>query len=540
MNRRATPDVQVAPKISRATSEAGGSVPQFVRLARSVTADSLAPLLERLLPDLSFTGSETHPVERILLDTQEWLLDNAGIKLVHEVQGRTTRLALTSTIGGSIHVARGSTSTDFSKAGCLHSSELAPRGISVRVERAAEGRALIEKARYRADITTIGIRDRITDRHIGTVELTTRLSSDETWLTIATARDATSLARSIARALSKEYPTTVSYSSTSDEWESVLTAMGRKRRDYSASFKARYRGDATAAESVGLILSSLLVQLQENLPGLVGDYDVEFCHETRIALRRARTILKFTTELLPSPDVAEALSEGLRTFATLCGHQRDLDVLIQFFARDVPSGERSNAALGTLRSERANRHGELRDFLKSSEMDDLVVLWKRCIASYMKEAHTHLSPSTATEFHEILERHGKRIRKLADSLAPAYPVTGVHTLRKRVKELRYLLEFSQPIIDPTALASVISFLKEFQDLVGSFNDLQVGRALLSSYVPSLPVDDTKGLERFSLEAESKVFIRCIVSISSLASGDIATMLWPKHAAPKAASGGKQR
>ena len=52
----------------------------------------------------------------------------------------------------------------------------------------------------------------------------------------------------------------------------------------------------------------------------------------------------------------------------------------------------------------------------------------------------------------------------------------LHDLRKRGKELRYMLEFFAPLHDPVAYRKVISDLKQLQDVLGEFQDSEVQRA----------------------------------------------------------------
>ena len=56
------------------------------------------------------------------------------------------------------------------------------------------------------------------------------------------------------------------------------------------------------------------------------------------------------------------------------------------------------------------------------------------------------------------------------------PPESLHDLRKRAKELRYLLEFFAPLHDPVAYRKVVSDLKQLQDCLGEFQDSEVQRA----------------------------------------------------------------
>ena len=58
---------------------------------------------------------------------------------------------------------------------------------------------------------------------------------------------------------------------------------------------------------------------------------------------------------------------------------------------------------------------------------------------------------------------------------PDSPPESLHDLRKRAKELRYLLEFFAPLHDPVAYRKVVGDLKQLQDCLGEFQDSEVQR-----------------------------------------------------------------
>ena len=51
----------------------------------------------------------------------------------------------------------------------------------------------------------------------------------------------------------------------------------------------------------------------------------------------------------------------------------------------------------------------------------------------------------------------------------------MHALRKRCKELRYLLEVFRPVCDKTAHRRLVKELKSLQDTLGDFQDGEVQR-----------------------------------------------------------------
>ena len=73
---------------------------------------------------------------------------------------------------------------------------------------------------------------------------------------------------------------------------------------------------------------------------------------------------------------------------------------------------------------------------------------------------------------------GRAFRRIAAhgaAITADSPPESLHDLRKRAKELRYLLEFFAPLHDPVAYRKVVGDLKSLQDCLGDFQDSQVQR-----------------------------------------------------------------
>ena len=100
----------------------------------------------------------------------------------------------------------------------------------------------------------------------------------------------------------------------------------------------------------------------------------------------------------------------------------------------------------------------------------------------------------------IVEVSGERIRKvyrrmlkMGDAIDPSSPAEDYHDLRKKGKELRYLLElFGVALYPEDVVKPMIKTLKALQDVLGRHQDREVQIALLRSLGPE--VAETKGGE----------------------------------------------
>src|SRR5262249_30589142 len=79
-----------------------------------------------------------------------------------------------------------------------------------------------------------------------------------------------------------------------------------------------------------------------------------------------------------------------------------------------------------------------------------------------------LATDRTTPAHRQPGRHGAAI-------TAGSPPEALHDLRKRAKELRYVLEFFASLHDPAAYRKALGGLKGLQDCLGEFQDSQVQR-----------------------------------------------------------------
>jgi CHAD domain-containing protein len=77
-----------------------------------------------------------------------------------------------------------------------------------------------------------------------------------------------------------------------------------------------------------------------------------------------------------------------------------------------------------------------------------------------------------------LRRAYRRVVRDGRAIGPTSPPEALHELRKRAKELRYLLECFQTLYPEDELRAAVKELKAFQDNLGEYQDCQVQAAAL--------------------------------------------------------------
>jgi CHAD domain-containing protein len=78
------------------------------------------------------------------------------------------------------------------------------------------------------------------------------------------------------------------------------------------------------------------------------------------------------------------------------------------------------------------------------------------------------------------------MRRMGEAIDDASPAADYHELRKKGKELRYLLElFGAPLYPAEVVKPMIKTLKALQDVLGRHQDREVQVAMIYSLAPSL-------------------------------------------------------
>ena len=104
----------------------------------------------------------------------------------------------------------------------------------------------------------------------------------------------------------------------------------------------------------------------------------------------------------------------------------------------------------------------------------------------------------------LLNKAGKRLGQRIDGADSRDPAT-VHRVRIAAKKARYAAEFFTDLLPRRAARQYVSHLSKLQDHLGSFNDLEVARRLLSDLAGVAPSCSAQfALGYFSSELQSSI------------------------------------
>jgi CHAD domain-containing protein len=253
-----------------------------------------------------------------------------------------------------------------------------------------------------------------------------------------------------------------------------------------------------------LALRDCALQVEDNARGVLASDDPRFVHQMRVGIRRTRVALALFRRLLPARRVAAIERELKRAFREL-GALRELDVLLldlRRFGDELASTANPAVIEGTIDAERSQRRKRARKLLKGSRFTHACAE----LQAFHKRLEESAKGSERVEafLTRKLERRMRRVEAMSDVLERG-DADALHTLRKRLKALRYTLELGRAAFAGKRVRPFLSEVTAVLELLGSINDAQVARERL----PELLADASQVPLREHLlvliarEAESK-------------------------------------
>jgi CHAD domain-containing protein len=244
------------------------------------------------------------------------------------------------------------------------------------------------------------------------------------------------------------------------------------------------RADAGAVA----VLRSLLDVIGENFEGAISGEDPEHLHQLRIAVRRSRTVQRQLKDVFP-PEELPGFRAEFRWLQQATGSARDLDVYLEdldSLRAMLPEEMRGDLdpLVPVLTHSRMAARADMTRALRSDRTAHLIEDWERLLET-LTERSAHDRPAAGKPIGAVA---GKRIRKVYKHIVKMGraverdgPAQEYHALRKKGKELRYMLElFGARLFPDEAVGPFIKSLKALQDVLGRHQDREVQIAMLRS------------------------------------------------------------
>ena len=264
------------------------------------------------------------------------------------------------------------------------------------------------------------------------------------------------------------------------------------------------RADVAAAS----VLRALLEIIEANLEGTIEDLDSEFLHDLRVSVRRSRAVQRELKGVFPPTELAHFRAE-FRWLQQETGDARDLDVHVLEFESMralVPEEMRADLdpLLGVLRARRVRARRRMVTTLRSERATTLLSAWR----TFLDRLETRPEGPRPDATRPIADVAGERIRKvyrqmvrMGRAIDATSPAEEYHELRKKGKELRYLLElFGAHLFPGDVVKPMIRTLKGLQDVLGRHQDREVQVELLRSLGPEVGQTDSPELALMAIGA----------------------------------------
>ena len=278
-------------------------------------------------------------------------------------------------------------------------------------------------------------------------------------------------------------------------FESALRVAGRKPGDYTSKIDVQLSAGMPAALAVCTILTRLFDTALANVPGTIRDIDTEFLHDLRVAVRRTRSVLKLAGSVLAA-GLAGRYRPEFKWLGDLTTPTRDLDVYQLGYgamaAKLVAATEPELRPFHDyLSRQRAASQRQLARGLRSARFSQLASRWphdlREVANSPGRRATGKFAAGRITSAHQRVLRSGAAI----DATSPPQ---ALHDLRKRCKELRYLLEVFASLHGPAEQWRAVNELKALQDCLGEFQDTEVQQAELRAFARRMMADRSAPVE----------------------------------------------
>jgi CHAD domain-containing protein len=242
--------------------------------------------------------------------------------------------------------------------------------------------------------------------------------------------------------------------------------------------------DATTGEYAYVLLRQYFREFLTHEPGTRLGEDPEELHDMRVATRKLRAAISLFESALPFRFLA--LRDELKWIGRALGEVRELDVYLQWLARERERSDWANgAAIGPVIEDselaRLRARENLLGVMRSERYAALVEDMKKALR--LGDNGTGESAKPIQDYAAaVLPRRFKRLRKAATSLGPDSAPEEYHRVRVLTKRTRYGLDALRPLFPKKAVGALRA--KQVQDSLGEYQDCAVAISRLRSMIES--------------------------------------------------------
>ncbi|MCY3780837.1 MAG: CHAD domain-containing protein [Chloroflexi bacterium] len=233
------------------------------------------------------------------------------------------------------------------------------------------------------------------------------------------------------------------------------------------------------AEAGRKVFAGQIRRMQRQEAGSRTGEDIESVHRMRVAIRRMRSLLKLLPDFYRVGTVSK-IEGGLREIARALGRIRDLDVLIldlENFSATQPPEQQAQilSVIDRLDQRRDNRRKRLNALFDSKGYARFLRQLSRFGKTPGRGARRIKRRRAPHQLRHVLPLllHQRMARvKAYDTVLPSSDINDLHELRVEFKQLRYAVEFFEPVLGSSA-GRFLRSVKAMQDFLGRIQDISV-------------------------------------------------------------------
>lgn len=260
-------------------------------------------------------------------------------------------------------------------------------------------------------------------------------------------------------------------------WRFVLETLKQKPNFYSTKLSfENYTPNSNFGSFVKDLLSNLTSIILLNQNGIIGDWDAEFLHDFRVAIRKILVFLKNTKKFLPT-----YVDFFINIFELIIDNTNDLrnqDVFLANF-KDFSeinglNYDKYKDLIDNITQKRTISQKNVANFLESDAFIQTIDKWLEWISNLKVEEY-----SIVEVYEFVLHRIMKKLVRIFIDISPTMSYDKVHKLRIYLKHLRYNVEFFGFLYDKKTFDKFSQKLKKYQDFLGFISDMNFYTEFLS-------------------------------------------------------------
>jgi len=262
-------------------------------------------------------------------------------------------------------------------------------------------------------------------------------------------------------------------------FDEAVRAAGGRPEGWPSKVRVALEPGTRSDVAAGLVLLPLADIAEANIPGTLDDLDIEFLHDLRVSIRRARSVLRELAGVHP-PEARARVRAELKWAQAVTGPVRDLDVQLLEWGALTADGELEPLRRLLVRR-RSRELAKLRRALRARRFAAAIEGW-RALAATPPAEDAEDRPRAGVPIEAVaadrIRRVYRRMVRDGSAIDAASPDEDLHELRKRGKELRYLLELFGSLFPADVVKPMVAALKDLQDVLGHFQDRSVQTDML--------------------------------------------------------------